>query len=190
MSKISLIGDSIRMGYEPHVRELLGAHRVWGPADNGGDSMNLLEHFQEWFVSPQADIIHANCGLHDIRFHLDRGTHQVSAAEYEANLGELAGRLKRLEGTTVIWALCTPILEARHDATHDTVRRRLKDLELYNRIARTVMGNAGFLVHDLYEAVRELGAESVIAQDGVHMTEPGKKLVAQRVVAFLEPYLS
>ncbi|HEY66459.1 MAG TPA: hypothetical protein G4O02_18060 [Caldilineae bacterium] len=42
---VVLIGDSIRMGYEPFVWEMLqGVADVWGPEENGGTSQNVLDH--------------------------------------------------------------------------------------------------------------------------------------------------
>lgn len=41
--EIVLIGDSIRMGYEPVVRAALaGRATVWGPETNGGHTVNAF----------------------------------------------------------------------------------------------------------------------------------------------------
>jgi lysophospholipase L1-like esterase len=189
MKRIALIGDSIRLGYEPFVRELLKEHRIVSSAENGGDSMNLLEHFDEWFGSCRADIIHANCGLHDVRLGVANRRYQISPSEYEANLGELAGRLRSLEGTTVIWALTTPVVEARHNAANREYTRRLGDIERYNTIARTVMGASGIVVHDLYAVVRSAGPDTIISEDGVHLTEAGNRLLGERVASFVSHHL-
>jgi lysophospholipase L1-like esterase len=187
--RIALIGDSIRLGYEPYVKELLKGHRVVSPSENGGDSTNLLEHFDEWFGASRADVVHVNCGLHDVRFGVDTRRHQISPTEYEANLGELAGRLRALASATVVWALTTPVVEIRHNSKNREFTRHLRDIESYNSIARTVMGASGIMVHDLFAAVDRAGAEKLISDDGVHFTEEGSRFLAKNVADFLARYL-
>ena len=67
MKKLILIGDSIRMGYQAAViRELIGLADVWAPEQNGGNSANILKHLDEWVLRQSPDIVHINCGLHDL----------------------------------------------------------------------------------------------------------------------------
>jgi lysophospholipase L1-like esterase len=189
MKRIALIGDSIRLGYEPFVRELMKDHRIVSPKENGGDSMNLLEHFDEWFVRCKADLIHVNCGLHDVRFGVDTRRYQISPSEYEANLGELAGKLRGIPGCTVVWALTTPVVEDRHNARNREFTRNLRDIERCNALARAVMGASGIPVHDLYAAVVGAGPERLICDDGVHFTEEGYRFLADSVTSFVAHYL-
>jgi hypothetical protein len=183
MKRIALVGDSIRLGYEAFVTELLREHRIVSSPENGGDSTNLLEHFDEWFRAGRVDVVHANCGLHDLRLWANTGRHQISPTEYEANLGELAGRFRGLEGTTVIWALTTPVVEDRHNRPNREFARRLADVDRYNGIARAVMGASGIPIHDLYAVVAAAGPDRVISEDGVHFTEEGSRLLAASVAS-------
>ena len=53
-----LIGDSIRNGYCEHVvRELADEVAVFAPAQNGGDSRNVLAHLDEWVLKQQPDLV-------------------------------------------------------------------------------------------------------------------------------------
>jgi len=46
---VVLVGDSIRLGYAPRVAERLsGKAVVISPAENGGDSANVLAHLSYW----------------------------------------------------------------------------------------------------------------------------------------------
>ena len=82
-----LIGDSIRMGYEPCVREALeGTADVTGPAENGGTSANVLAHLDEWALSRGADVVHVNCGLHDIKRERGGTGTATPLDEYRANM--------------------------------------------------------------------------------------------------------
>ena len=66
--KVILIGDSIRMGYQEVVwHELSDIADVWAPMENGGNSENVLNHMETWVLSRTPDIVHLNCGLHDIK---------------------------------------------------------------------------------------------------------------------------
>ena len=68
LSLVVLIGDSIRMGYQDHVvSQLAGRAEVWAPEENGGDSRNVLAHLDQWVFVRQPDLVHVNCGLHDLK---------------------------------------------------------------------------------------------------------------------------
>lgn len=189
--RIALIGDSIRIGYEPHVRERLKGHVFVSPKENCGDSMSLLENFDRWFASSRAELFYVNVGLHDVRFGREALHHQGSPSEYEANLGELAGRFRGLKGgKRIVWALTTPVNNERHDRTHPEFTRSDAEIRRYNTIARTVMGASGILVHDLYEVVTQGGADTLLSEDGVHFTPAGYTLLGEAVAAYLAPLLS
>ncbi|WP_287245531.1 hypothetical protein, partial [Okeania sp. SIO1H5] len=56
MKRVSLIGDSIRMGYQKQVmEELEGQFTVWGPEDNCGPSTRILDRFDEWILQNPGD---------------------------------------------------------------------------------------------------------------------------------------
>ena len=79
---ILLLGDSIRMGYQPFVAELLrGAATVIGPKDNCEDSGKYLTHLDTWLAP--ADVIHFNCGLHDIKIDRQVGACKTPLARSE-----------------------------------------------------------------------------------------------------------
>lgn len=68
MKHCKLIGDSIRMGYCDTVRkELDGEAEVWAPDENCSDSAHLLVNLRSWALSQPPDVLHINCGLHDLK---------------------------------------------------------------------------------------------------------------------------
>ena len=112
---VALVGDSIRLGYAPLVTRLLeGAARVVSPQPNGGDSARVLQHLEEWVLRERPDVVHLNCGLHDLKRSKETGAYQVPLAQYEANLREIVERLRRGGGATLLFASTTPILDDRH----------------------------------------------------------------------------
>src|SRR5438270_696217 len=93
--KVVLIGDSIRLGYAPGVAaRLAGKAVVVSPPDNGGDSGNVLAHLDEWVVREQPDVVHLNCGLHDLKRPRAGGGHQVEPEAYAENLRQIVARIR------------------------------------------------------------------------------------------------
>ena len=110
MKTVVLIGDSIRMGYESTVRsKLVSLAEVWTPADNGETSAKLLAHLDDWALSRQADIIHFNCGLHDIKREFDQTEAQVPLSDYAANVRSILTQLRDKTAAAIIWATSTPV---------------------------------------------------------------------------------
>ena len=84
-----LIGDSIRIGYQAHVMAALsGQAEIWVPEQNGGDSRNVLAHLDEWVLARAPDLVHVNCGLHDLKRAFGAGPN-VPLEEYAANVRQL-----------------------------------------------------------------------------------------------------
>lgn len=77
--KVVLIGDSIRIGYQPFVAKKLPKAAVWEPAENGRSSFWALSFFHEWVVEQKPDILHVNFGIHAAK-HSRSGNTYVSVA--------------------------------------------------------------------------------------------------------------
>ena len=187
--KTALIGDSIRMGYAPFVTELLPDVDFFQPEANGGDSRNLLAHFDEWFVVPKADLIHVNCGLHDLRYLREKERHQVELDEYRENLAMLVDRVLALEGSRLAWATITPVIDEYTCAPDRDFWRHNSDVDAYNAAALEVMLEKDVPVDDLYAAIEKTGRRTIIGPDGCHMPESGRKAVAEVVAAFLKDFM-
>jgi lysophospholipase L1-like esterase len=179
MTRVSIIGDSIAMGYGPLVKDLLAEQvEVWQPEENAGTSANVLAHVEEWFVRRPADLIHFNCGLHDLAIDEGREDRRVEVDQYAANLAEILGRMRAGPAAKLVWATITPVIDAWHEATKG-FRRHEGDVQRYNAAALAVM--EGVPVNDLHGVIVEGGREQCICEDGVHMTEQGNRLLAEAV---------
>ncbi len=172
---VMIIGDSISMGYTPHVKETLADKvRVERHEGNGGDSHNVLSHFDtKWLpaMKDTPDLIHINCGLHDLRLWTDRNEYQVPIEDYRRNIRQLAEALAAT-GAKIIWATTTPVLDDAPGMNQQCLRVN-KNVDAYNAIALDTMTAAGFAIDDLNALVKELGPEKLITQDGVHFTDDG-----------------
>jgi len=184
-----IVGDSISMGYTPHVAELLaGRAAVVHNEGNGGDTDRVASQLESWLAAAgKPAAVHFNAGLHDIKVSRDNGEHQVPLERYERNLSDVVARLAR-SGARLMWATTTPVIEARHQAAKD-FDRLTADVDAYNAAALRIMAAAGIPVDDLYAVAAGAGIEELLTADGVHFTEDGYRLlggvVAERIAELL-----
>src|SRR6185437_11525756 len=182
LPKVALIGDSIRLGYAPLVaKRLAGQAIVFSPAANGGDSDNVLKHLEEWVIREKPDIIHLNCGLHDLKQAKRDKRYQVDRASYEANLKQIVARIRKETSATLVFANTTPIVDARHAKRGANFDRHETDVQRYNETALAVMRPAGVPVDDLHTIVERAGVEKVLGMDGTHYTAAGYERLADAV---------
>lgn len=181
MTRAILIGDSIRIGYQPHVKARLeGRAEVIAPDTNGGDSRKVLENLDPWVLQPEADLVHLNCGLHDLR--LTEDGYQVPLEQYVHNLHEIVDRILAESGKELIWATTTPVIDERHQRVKQFERHE-KDVRRYNEGALAVMSSHGVPINDLHEVARQDGVAHLLRPDGVHFTEEGYRILARAVAS-------
>jgi len=182
MKKLLVIGDSISIGYTPHLRRHLdGQFDVTRCEGNGWDSKNVLGRLEDYLAGAgDVAMILVNCGLHDIR--RDRGGDgcQVPLADYRWNVRAILDRLIAA-APTVVWVRTTPVDDGRHEATHDKFDRLSADVDAYNAVADALAKAAGVPVIDLHQAVIDADTDTCIRNDGVHMTDDGYGLLGDYI---------
>jgi lysophospholipase L1-like esterase len=185
VKQVVLIGDSIRMGYQQIVQsELAGEAEVWGPEENGGTSRNVLAHLDEWVIARQPDVVHLNCGLHDLRREFGAGESAVPLGEYEENVALILRQIQEHTAARLIWATTTPVNEAWHHQNKGFDRFEA-DVLSYNRCARNVTARLGVEVDDLYAVVTGAGRDLVLVPDGVHFSGAGYTLLGRAVAGYI-----
>lgn len=185
MKRIVLIGDSIRMNYVPLVcTALAGQAVVWAPDENCETSAKVLAHLDEWVIAHHPDIVHINCGLHDLRYNPGASQRVVSPTEYAVNVQQIMERLTSKTCSHVIWATITPVNETWHQA-NKLSRRYEADVTLYNQVAVTIVSQYDALINDLFEAVTSVGKNKLLRKDGVHFTEQGDEFLSERVTRMI-----
>ena len=138
MKKIVLVGDSIRMGYEETVcAQLEGWADVWGPEQNGGTSENVLAHLDEWVITRPPDVLHINCGLHDLKKEFGQDVAAVPLNAYTDNLRTIMTRVKAETDAIVVWALTTPVNQEWHHKNKGFDRFEA-DVAAYNAAAAEI----------------------------------------------------
>lgn len=177
MKKLVLFGDSIRMGYEPEVREILkDAWEVYGPPENGRFSAYTLNSIRFWVNDmPEADVVHFNCGLWDMGDDNGFGRPFTRPAEYKENL-ELIIRVIRKHYPEAKIAMAT---------TTPTRDRDQKIIREYNEILKRVAEEQHIPVDDLYTLFA--GKEDrYLSLDNLHFTKEGFRYAAEHVAGFVE----
>ena len=182
LPRVVLVGDSIRLGYAPEVAErLAGKAVVISPPENGGDSANVLAHLDEWVLRQKPDVVHLNCGLHDLKRSKTDGHHQVELDRYAENLRRIVARIREGTDAALVFADTTPILDERHARRGADFDRTEADVRRYNAAAVAVMGELGVPVHDLHWVVEQGGPETMLGPDGTHYTAAGSDRLAEAV---------
>ncbi len=180
--KVVLVGDSVCLGYAALVVDrLTGQAVVLPPPANGGDSRNVLEHLVAWVVQEQPELVHFNCGLHDLKRSRDGRQYQVPLDAYTANLTEIVRRLRAETTATLLFATTTPILDDRHARRGADFDRFEDDVQRYNAAAIAVMRAAGMTVDDLHGIVTQAGSAELLMADGTHYTPAGYERLAEAV---------
>jgi len=179
--KIVLLGDSIRMGYQPLVSDLLPEPTVWGPQENCRHSLWVLEHFEQWVARQEPDIVHMNFGIHDANPRED-GVHQILLPQYALSLQRIIDRIRRLDGIRLIWATTTPLFEPQPDVPMQNWPRKVSArLDEYNHAALEIVHRENIQVNDLHGVITRHGHDTCMNADGVHMNEFGNTVLAQAV---------
>lgn len=195
MKKVVLIGDSIRIGYQETVqKELAGVAEVWGPAENGGNSVNVLSNLNGWVLKRQPDLVHVNCGLHDLKT-LAREERElvVPLPFYRRNVEALFRLIRQHTAAKIVWASTTPVLTDRIRKARITPGDFLRydsDVREFNAAATAEAKNAGVPVNDLYSVITGAGVETCLTGDGVHFTSEAYTRLGEAVAGAIRKQLN
>jgi len=185
LPKALLIGDSISLGYTPHVvAALKGRVEVRhhkGNAQHTGTGLKMLDR---WVGATEWDVIHFNWGLWDLcyrhpqskvqgRRDKERGTLTISLEQYEKNLDQLAARLRKTKAK-LIWAHTSTVPKGE-------AGRKEGDDDKYNQVAVRVMKKHGIEINDLNALTDSFPAELFVRPGDVHFKTEGSKKLGQAV---------
>jgi lysophospholipase L1-like esterase len=159
---------------------LAAGAEVTGPTENCQSSEEIKARLREWVLDHRPNVVHLNCGLHDLRRDPGAEGSRITLADYSANLEQIFASLTAARVGTLVWATTTPIDEARHQARRPSQRAE-SDFVAYNSAAEAVAKRFGLVVNDLYGAVVAAGKAMLLADDSVHFTPRGYELLAHHV---------
>ncbi len=183
--KVVLIGDSIRMGYQPLVAKKCKEIEVWGPAENCRHSLWALDHFQEWVANQNPDVVHVNFGIHDASIQPD-GQHQILLPQYRLCLQRLITGVKELDNTRMIWATTTPLYTPEQGKPMAQWQVSTEaEIKEYNAAALDIVKREELPVNDLHDVIVRSGFTKCLTEDGCHMTEFGNEVLSDAVTKTL-----
>jgi len=189
LPKVMLLGDSIRMSYQPLVAEMLADRaEVVGPAVNCRFSLFTLTSIPDWIgVLGKPDVIHWNNGIHDAGYNPGRSPVQIPLEDYVGNFRRIVKHVRNNLTPRLIFATSTPPHPDRPFSDKGWSWRQ-GDVERYNEAARRVMAELDVPVNDLHGLV-SADPDRLISEDQLHLSEEGKSLcaraVAERVIGIL-----
>ncbi len=179
MTKVTLLGDSIRMGYGKLVPDMLGEeYEVFQPSENCRFSKYTLRGLFDWREGIEgSDIIHWNNGLWDITTCVD-GEPFSDLDEYIKNMLRIAGLLKE-RAKVVIFATTTAVND--NGNPYDRNFR----IEKYNAAIVPELEKIGIIINDLHSVIAP-NIERYVCEDNLHMNSEGYEALARKVVSAIK----
>lgn len=194
LPNVLIIGDSISIGYTPHVQKnLAGIADVFRIPGNGKYSEYGLKNLDKWIGTRKWDVIHFNWGLWDLCYrnpdsktqgNRDKANGKLTATpeQYQSNLESIVAKLKETDAK-LIWCTTTPVPD------HEAGRKLGDDLK-YNRIAEKVVSANGVLINDLHSHALERLPEIQVRKGDVHFTPAGYAHLADKVTQEISSVLA
>ena len=180
---VLLLGDSIRMGYAPHVRELLKERaKVVYPEGNCMFAYYTLRMVWEWTKlvdDPKSvDVVHFNNGLWDLGQRDGRDC-LTPVDVYASTLRRIAKELRHFfPKARIVFATTTPINEKVFCEQHS---KGNAEVERYNAAAMVALAGEVDAINDMYSFVRKNNV-GCHYEDIVHFKEEGYRMLAGQVV--------
>jgi hypothetical protein len=190
MKKVLLLGDSIRMGYDEYVKEILGnkCEVYYEDNDNGRFAAYTLWQANQFFKNyGKFDVVHWNNGYWDmnIEYPMVEAMHPID--EYIHFLKRIITEIRR-NGAEIIFATTTPVLEAgtAMDNTGTGIKINYSNdwVAQYNTAAKKLMQDENITVNDLYTLMFN-GKNFYKCEDKLHLTEEGYKLCAEQAARLI-----
>lgn len=186
MKKVLLLGDSIRMGYDDYVKELLKDEYdvVYSDWDNGRfAAYTLWQANQLLRLNPDIELVHWNNGYWDMHAEAPMTEELSPVAEYQHFLRRII-KLFRDNGVKVVFATTTPVPESgvAEDVTGTggLIAYDNAQVQRYNAAALEVMEAEKVPVNDLYTLCCQ-DANLYKCEDQLHLTEEGYQVCARQI---------
>ena len=186
--KVLLLGDSIRLSYQPIVTEKLkSVADVVGPSKNCQYSLYTLSSLKGWLEEfGNVNVIHWNNGLHDVGHNPSRFPVQIPIEMYCANIEFILKRLLETRAR-VIWATTTPV-HLKRPFLNNQWSWKNNEIEQYNSEVLNVMKKYKIHVNDLHSIVMS-DIDRYLCEDQLHLSESGRNCCAEAVTRIIKSYL-
>lgn len=193
--KVLLLGDSIRMGYQGMVRELLRdiCDVYYDETDNGRFAAYTLWQANQLFKKyGRFDAVHWNNGYWDMNVEAPMTEAMHPPDEYVHFLSRILGEIRR-NGAAAIFATTTPVQDegAAMDDSGTGVVLSYNDawVRKYNAAAVELMWREHVAVNDLY-ALMSRRKDRYKCADRLHLTPEGYLLCARQAARMIKEALA
>ena len=190
MKRVVLLGDSIRQGYENHVKALLKDRvEVCSPAENCRFAGYMLVSMPAWAREcgkpEEISLVHWNSGHWDCAHFDNSDEAYTTVEEYAAWLLRVHKVIvKNFPNARIVFATTTMVDMAQYPTMPN--RRSNDEIRAYNEAATEVMRRLGVEVNDL--ARLSSGFPSSYYADAVHMNDNGNLALARQVADVIIRY--
>ncbi len=186
MKRVILIGDSIRLGYEPAARAALAdIAAVTGPAEGTQHTANILFHLWSWVITQDPDVVHINSGHWDTRRVIRGEEGNVIPLEiYRENVHRILTAIRRHTRARIIWATTTPLMIPAYEQTQLRMGGTSRDpdsIARYNEAACAEAAPLGVTINPLHRFVARRGPRRLMHADGAHFTPAGYDALGREV---------
>ena len=182
LKKVLLLGDSIRLGYQEYVKEILEDRaEVVGPGDNCRFANYTKYFILDWISSlGTPDIVHWNNGLWDVSHAIPNTGTFTPLTHYIESIESILNVLQETRAK-IIWAQTTPVLP------HNS-KRFNNDIDRFNNAAYSFMKGNKIEINDLNSLIRSK-IDKYMVDDGVHLNEEGYKACAAQIAESISKFL-
>lgn len=191
MKRVLLLGDSIRMGYDEYVKEILKDEFevIYDDADNGRFSAYTLWQANQFFKNYGSfDVVHWNNGYWDMNVETPMTEAMHPVDEYIHFLGRILNEI-RANGAVPVFATTTPILP--EEPAKFVIKEGITPfcysnewVEKYNAAAVMLMKKEGVTVNDLYSLCLK-DPYYYKCPDLLHLTEQGYRRCAEQTAEMI-----
>ncbi len=184
MTKVFLLGDSIRGNYQDKVKELLAQNgcEVFYPDENCRFSRYTLNSLKFWLpICPNPDIIHWNNGLWDTMISYPEDGPFTEIDEYVRDMKRILRELRKT-GAKVIFATTTAVGDGSPPWSNETI-------EEYNKAFIEAAGKDLDAINDLYALTRPNNTTYISPEDKVHLTPEGIDVLGSAVFESIRKFI-
>jgi len=179
---VLIAGDCNTNNIAPWLRRSLGDPYVVSKPPDHLRSGTLVP-LTDWIAFKRPDVIYLSVGLFDIV--MTKHGLLVSKEQYRKNLERTLSSLRGRTHARIIWGTLPPVMdEWRARKFGDSVPMMYeKDAVEYGRVAADVMKEFDVEILDAHELLLSNGVESMIKEDGIHLSSEGHEAVANSLSA-------
>jgi len=191
MKKVLLLGDSIRMGYDEYVRDILKdrCEVIYDEKDNGRFAAYTLWQANQLFRKHgKFDVVHWNNGYWDMNIEAPMTEAMHPIDEYIHFLKRIIAEIRR-NGAQIIFATTTPAAGSVGSALDNTgtgVKIKYSNdwVIAYNDAAKRLAAEENITVNDLYALMLE-DRSGYKCEDKLHLTEEGYRRCAEQAARLI-----